>query len=321
MASIGYLWPEWQTYWWLTAKEMMAQLAIDAQLVWEKDQAKLLQSVLTGTSEHVACVVAYSNNLWPYGVSKIWEDMVRFARTQGRFLPEQLIALGRTKIEQCLIGQPQVDIKEITTIFAHPQAANQTTLWRNTHLRKAKIVVAPSNGDAINQALQAQDPSIAAIGPAFWVQQWLVTLHRWIDNTVGSVTNFALIGNRKHPEKLDDVQETWKFWTIVFVKLENLSPLVSFQKLTSLLLSHSLDSSLVRTMNSPHSGSVIVAVELTSDTQEKLQNFLQDLQAWAPKLRVSITSLDGANLEYTGMGGSIEESQYLGPCPVVHVSV
>ncbi len=85
--------------------------------------------------------------------------------------PERLIAIGRTSIEQCLIGREDTDITAIRTIHAHPQAANQVTKWKQEHAKQAEVKSADSNGAAINLAIEANDPKVVAIGPAFGVRE------------------------------------------------------------------------------------------------------------------------------------------------------
>lgn len=70
-------------------------------------------------------------------------------------IPERLIAIARTSIEQCLIGQPGASIKEIKVIHAHPQAANQVTKWKQKFAQDATVMSADSNGAAINLAILA----------------------------------------------------------------------------------------------------------------------------------------------------------------------
>lgn len=84
---------------------------------------------------------------------------------------ERLIAIGRTSIEQCLIGRGDTDIAGIRTIHAHPQAANQVTKWTQEHAKQAQVKSADSNGAAINLAIEANDPTVVAIGPAFGVRE------------------------------------------------------------------------------------------------------------------------------------------------------
>lgn len=81
------------------------------------------------------------------------------------------MAIGQTAIEQCLIGREGTDIAAIRTIHAHPQAANQVTKWKQKNARKAEVKFTDSNGAAINLAIQANDPTVAAIGPAFGVRE------------------------------------------------------------------------------------------------------------------------------------------------------
>ena len=90
--------------------------------------------------------------------------------------PERLIAIGRTSIEQCLIGQKNTDIAAIRIIHAHPQAANQVTKWKQEHAKNAEVKFADSNGTAINLAIDAQDSTVVAIGPAFGVREGVQVL-------------------------------------------------------------------------------------------------------------------------------------------------
>lgn len=317
MLSIWYLWPEWQTYGWTTVKLLVQTLWIEANLVWEKDQSQLLNDILRWTSEHVACVVAYSNNLWPYGVSKIWDDIVRFSRTEWRLEPQQCIALARVKIEQCLIGKTGTCIEDITTVYAHPQAANQTTIWRNKHLKSVSLIDASSNWAAINQILESNGDGIAAIWPAFWIKSWLDVLKKGIDNTAWSMTSFAFIQN-KRKEFPFEIKENSQYGSILFIKLGK-NTLESLQKITALFVTYGIESSLMRMMNSPHSGNVVLAVEFASEEKWILEKLIQDLHSHDFDISIHIQT-KGVKKELQWINWSIQELQYLWPCPLIEIN-
>jgi prephenate dehydratase len=131
-------------------------------------------------------------------VTGVFDKIVHHIRMVGKnkMTPERLIAIGRTSIKQCLIGQEGTDIAAIKVIHAHSQAANQVTKWKQKYAKTAEVKFADSNGAAINLAIEAKDPTVVAIGPAFGIREGVRVLLPGIDNHQGSVTNFALVQNR-----------------------------------------------------------------------------------------------------------------------------
>ncbi len=316
-ATIGYLWPEWQTYGWLVAQSMLENLGINAELFPEKDQAAMLEAVLRRTSRLAGCIIAYSNNLWAYWVSGVFDKMVHHIRMEwhNKMSPGRLIAIGRTSIEQCLIGRGDTDIAAIQTIHAHPQAANQVTKWQQEHAKKAEVKFADSNGAAINLAIEANNPTVVAIGPAFGVRDGVQVLLKWIDNHPGSVTNFALVQNvKKDPIIIQNT--TPQQWTILVPK-SGPDIAKSLLALSALVSLHGLGIEWIRLRNSLYSGRPIQLAEVYSESREKLLALIADVIAKLPDLQVQVSTW--WRTATVSLAGAFEETDYLWPCPVVEV--
>lgn len=316
-ATIGYLWPEWQTYGWLVAQGMLEGLGIDATLVPEKDQAAMLEAVLRRTSHLAGCIIAYSNNLWAYWVSGVFDKMVHHIRMEwnNKMSPERLVAIGRTSIEQCLIWREDTETANIQTIYAHPQAANQVTKWKQEHAKKAEVKFADSNGAAINLAIEANNPTVVAIGPAFGVRDGVQVLLKWIDNHPGSVTNFALVRNVKR-DPLIIQNTTPQQWTILVPK-SGPDIAKSLLALSALVSLHGLGIEWIRLRNSLYSGRPIQLAEVYSESREKLLALVADLIAKLPDLQVQVSTW--WRTATVSLAGAFEETDYLWPCPVVEV--
>lgn len=317
-ATIGYLWPEWQTYGWLVAQGMLEALGIDAALVPEKDQAAMLEAVLRRTSDLTACIVAYSNNLWAYWVSWVFDKMVHHIRMdwKNKMSPERLIAIGRTSIEQCLIWRIDTDIAAIQTIHAHPQAANQVTKWKQEHAQKAEVKFADSNGAAINLAIEANNSTVVAIGPAFGVREGVQVLLKWIDNHPGSVTNFALVQNIKK-DSLIFQNTAQQQWTILVPK-SGPDIAKSLLALSALVSLHGLGIEWIRLRNSLYSGRPIQLAEVYSESREKLLALIADMAANLPDLQVQVSTW--WRTATISLADAFEETDYLWPCPVLQIA-
>ena len=289
--SIGYLWPKWQTYWWQVASYLQNHLIGNYFLnpVW--NQSDLLISIIKWYSEHVAWVIAYSNNLWPYWVAKIWEDITKFTRRTKKWWeqtlkPEELIAIIQVKIQQCLIWKAGIDFNDIQFIYAHPQAANQSRDFLSKTLPRIEIIFTESNWDSVNRALENPNNSVA-IWPSFAVNIWQVVIRKGIDNNRNSTTNFALIQNREKDRIIftDSVGEKKVFWCIIFIKKEDVKTDII---VSSLLLSHGLDISLDRMSNSPNSWEAVKIIEIHSESLESIEYFLRDVREWTSSIEIKI---------------------------------
>lgn len=77
------------------------------------------------------------------------------------------------------------------------------------------------------------------------------------------MTSFAFIQN-KRKEFPFEIKENSQYGSILFIKLGK-NTLESLQKITALFVTYGIESSLMRMMNSPHSGNVVLAVEFASE--------------------------------------------------------
>ncbi len=322
-STIGFLWPEKQTWGWATAKEIIHQLQIDCKMVAEPSQPQLLLDILKWTSEHAAAVIAYSNNLGPEGVTDILRNITKFTRTdtgwKQRLDPNQVIAFAQTSIKQCLIGVPGADISNISTLYAHKESRNQTNSWADNHLREGyEVIVSDSNGAAVNDALAGKDPTIAAIGPAFAVEDKNYVLRKGIDNNSNSETSFALIRNpnkelivpRRHRHNGD-------FCTRIYGKID---PLHGGQVLfPAAIAAHGFIPYSQRTTNSPASWMSVKGEDIVSDSEEKLDRLIKNMQEWYPSLKLTIESDDFETVTMQWMRGGVPEFNHLWPAPLIYV--
>lgn len=318
---IWYLWPEWATYWWQVADKVNQEFFNWSQkLVAFDSQPDMLDKVLRWNADVAAAIVAYSNNLWPYGVEQIWEDMTRFTRTikqntwEQRLHPKQLWLIVKKSVQQCLIWNwdEKVEYSSIKKIYGHRQALNQTKAFiKKCFPDDVEKIECESNWAAC--IASGKDPiNSVAIWPEFSALEWQVIHRRWIDNNTNSQTSFALIRN---PNMIGETQisegdSKW-YWAIVYAKHNSPNDWII---LPILLKVHWMTKGTLRASNSPSSGKEVFAHEILHHDKSVLWDFLLKLKNRNFRWKISVTGIaDIEDYNIPVLLGS--EIQYLGPCP------
>ena len=323
--SIWFLWPDGKTFGWRVADYLNQQMWLGSKLVPWKNQPSILEEILNGTSEHAACVVAYSNNLWRHAVPEVWEMMTRRARTieddtnLQRLLPENLVAMARMKIEQALIWREDTNILNIKLIYAHPESANQVSRWKRDNARDARFIITESNGESIERAQQDNDACTVAIWPKYWVCEGQVVLWEGIQNDDINSTSFALIQNTNNHLILPEREKYEKFGILAYPKIGLESDWVLM--FTSMLASYWLVAYEHRVTNSPASWYPVLGTDITTDSREELDDIIADIQRGCPDLKIVISNRGRATQTIYGSKKGIPELSYLGPCRMYNVPV
>ncbi len=325
--TVWYLLPDEQTYGWLFGKYLEETMWIDLGLVWVQSQTSLLIDILTGESEHSWGIFPYSNNNSQGYVSEIGNVIQRFARTinweRQRMVPEQLIAMGRVPIEQCLIWKKEIDIRSAKKLYVHSASLIQVASWVKKNIgpiitsdceaSKEGIVAieCDSNGDAINRAIYDDDPCALGVWPEFAVKQWVV-LRKWIDNNSNSETSFAVISNPDNPLILPEYEHKGDFWAISYAKVSQLWD----SQIPVALQLYNIKRYGNRTMPSPKSWMAVIWKDVEAHSRADLEAFLDALNRWLPWMKIEGYMEDRhVTLEWDW----VEEHQYVGPCRLFNI--
>ena len=107
----------------------------------------------------------------------------------------KLIACGETqlRVRHNLIANKEQNIKEVTTIYSHPQSFAQCRRWLDANLPEATHVAYPSNSAAA-QAIKDKE-NVVSIGPqGAAIQHQLTVIERDIEDNPYNVTRFLILG-------------------------------------------------------------------------------------------------------------------------------
>lgn len=303
-------------------------MGLDCDLDVEKKQWELLEKIIARRSNHVAILLAYSNNIWRYAVPEVWEWITRAARTddggnwEQKLPPDSLKAIARMKIEQSLIWKQWTNIADIKKIYAHVEWANQVSWWlKDTFNWGIEIELMWSNGYAINAAAEENSNEVAAIWPMFAKRVEQVVLKPKIHNDDISETSFALLEAPWKKLIIPEFQHDGNYGALLYWKMTpNSDGDTAFNEI---IKSNHVRVYGNRTTNSPKSWKVVKWQDVISRNPDHIRALIESIQKQSPELRfLSTNSKTGYNtiIEWTG---SIEEFNYLGgdKTPVFQVPV
>lgn len=67
-------------------------------------------------------------------------------------------------IEHCILAKSNINLSDITEVYAHPQPLYQCSNFLHDKLAHAKLIPCSSSSDAMQKALKQEDPNVVAIG-------------------------------------------------------------------------------------------------------------------------------------------------------------
>jgi prephenate dehydratase len=101
-------------------------------------------------------------------------------------------------VEQCLISEPDRDLKKVTRIYSHPQALGQCRAYLARNFPGVDLVAALSTAGSVADMLLSEEPA-AAIAPYRAAEIHHATVvERGIEDGKSNFTRFAVLGHSDH---------------------------------------------------------------------------------------------------------------------------
>lgn len=96
-------------------------------------------------------------------------------------------------IHHALVTAPDVDLAQVKTIVAHPQASGQCRRWIARNMPGRTVIAANSNAESVRMAVA--DPTVAAIGTELAAELYGGQIREpKIEDYAGNQTRFVIIG-------------------------------------------------------------------------------------------------------------------------------
>lgn len=122
-------------------------------------------------------------------VAQIYDLLVEF---ENYIVGEQIIS-----IEHCLMGLPGTDIKDIKTVYSHPQSLMQSSRFLNEHTNWKQISM-QNNAFAAKKIVEDNDKSQAAIASAQAAKIYgLEIIKQGVNQSESNSTRFVIVSNQK----------------------------------------------------------------------------------------------------------------------------
>ena len=101
-------------------------------------------------------------------------------------------------VEECLISEPDMDLKKITRIYSHPQALGQCRAYLAKNFPGVDLVASLSTAGSVADMLLSEEPA-AAIAPYRAAEIHHATvIERGIEDGESNFTRFAVLGHSDH---------------------------------------------------------------------------------------------------------------------------
>jgi chorismate mutase/prephenate dehydratase len=101
------------------------------------------------------------------------------------------------RIKHNLIGLPNSNISQIKTVYSHPQALAQSSIWLKKNLPAAELFETVSTAKAVQKVKETNDPSIAAIGTELAAELYsLNILAKGIEDNTSNYTRFVIVSKK-----------------------------------------------------------------------------------------------------------------------------
>jgi prephenate dehydratase len=108
-------------------------------------------------------------------------------------------------IRHVLVGREGARLERITKVMSHPQALAQCRRWMEKFLPNAEQVAWMSTGGAVQEVVEGDDPTVAAIGPERAQELYGgVVLARDIQDARSNLTRFMVIAHEDAAPTGDD---------------------------------------------------------------------------------------------------------------------
>lgn len=175
--KVGYLGPEG------TFSHMIAQnvFATYAELVPQKTIEDVFKEVMSGNLDNGIVPIENSIN------GSVAETLDQLMKHSSKIQAEATL-----EINHCLFSN--VDLKNIKTVYSHPQALGQCYQWLRQNLLSVDLVETSSTTSAIKKALT--EPNTAAIGAKISASHYDIKLLKEnIQDLPFNMTRFLVIGN------------------------------------------------------------------------------------------------------------------------------
>ncbi|MHA2394648.1 MAG: prephenate dehydratase [Promethearchaeota archaeon] len=152
-----------------------------------------------------------------YGVVPIENSLQGTVRETLDLLIEKNLSIYgeiELRIVQNLIALNTSDLSKIKTVFSHPQAFAQTSLWIKTNLPNVDLVNVNSTADAVRRVNELQDETYAAIGTDFSSKVYDVkVLNTNIEDNPLNFTRFLIISKNENEQKEGKIKTSVVFVT------------------------------------------------------------------------------------------------------------
>jgi prephenate dehydratase len=102
-------------------------------------------------------------------------------------------------IKHCLMAKSDLNMTEIERIFSHPQSLGQCRNFLNTELPSAELVASLSNSRAVEEMMNEEDFSVAAIASERAADLYgAKILKKDIQDTLNNETRFVILSHSDH---------------------------------------------------------------------------------------------------------------------------
>ena len=101
------------------------------------------------------------------------------------------------RIVHNLIGQPNTELSQIKTVYSHPQALSQASIWLKKNIPQAELIEMSSTSKAVQKVVNLHDPTVVAIGTDLAADYYkLPILVKGIEDNTANYTRFVIISKK-----------------------------------------------------------------------------------------------------------------------------
>jgi chorismate mutase/prephenate dehydratase len=184
--KVAYLGPT-GTYSEQAAREMFGEAAV---YVPERSLREVERSLANG---NVAVAVLPWENSTEGGVAASHKILIESSK--------HIIAEFTQEVQHALLGKGD-DLKQVQTVYGHPQALAQCRDWLATHLPEARLVECASNAQGLERVTSAEDAAVASAANAPRFDMNVLATH--INDEDGNATRFIALADDPVPPTGDD---------------------------------------------------------------------------------------------------------------------